>query len=242
MKFNLRKLALLLAVFMPMWAFAGVASAHHLWVVEKDGDYAVCRGHIGESMDPYDPSCVTDISALAADGSEVSITRTDEKNQAVFEAAQQPALVTVISAWGDRVNTTRGKKLMSREKAETEGLTVISAFTSTQYSKTLFAPSKVSTRTLGMKFELVPLVDPTVLATGRGLKIKLLFDGQPLEGVSVFTNHHQESTTDKNGVAEVVFEETGIQLLYAIHKIPAPEDSDLDFLKFMTFLTFEVKQ
>jgi nickel transport protein len=225
-----------------MWMAAAASFAHYLWVEETNGKYAVCRGTIGERIDPYDPVCVTEISVFSGDSTELAITRTDEKTRAVFTAAQKPALAAVVARWGDRVNTTRGKKLMSRKQAESEGLTVISAFTSTQYAKTLLAPAGINTRPLGMKLELVPGADPAMLSAGTPINFKLLFDGRPLAGVSILTNHHQDVVTDENGVASLVFDKSGTHLLYATHQTPAEKDSGLDFLKFMTFLTFEVKE
>ena len=234
--------AMLVVAVAGMWMVAAASFAHHLWVMEKDGVYVVGRGHIGESVDLYDPACVKKITAFAGDGTEIAVTRADDKNRAMFTAATQPALVSVVSQWGDRVNTTRGKRLMNRKQAEAEGLRVISAFTSTQYSKTVFGPSDITTRPLGIKFEIVPLADPATLSAGVPLLFKLLFDGRPLSGVSVLTNYDQEATTDEDGVAEVVFDKPGVHLLFATHQIPADDASGLDFYKFMTFLTFEVKK
>lgn len=225
-----------------MWMMATTCFAHYLWVQQaEDGAYAVYRGTLGERLDSYNPSCVTQISAKSSDGTKISITRTNEKERAIFTADLPPAMVSVTSKWGDRVNTTQGKKLMDKKTAQAQGFTVVSAFASTQFSKTIFAPSKINTQALGLQFELLPLTDPATLAPGTPVSVKLLFDGQPLAGMSVLTNTDQESRTDENGVTQIVFEKAGIHLLYATHQIPAKKDSGLDFLKFMTFLTFEVK-
>lgn len=223
-----------------IWIFAAQASAHHLWVQEIENNYAVCRGHIGKKLSPYDPLCVKQIMALNADGKEILITRTDEKAQAVFTPKEKPAMVSVISEWGDRVQTTQGKKFMNRQTAESQGLRVLNAFTSTQFSKTLHTSSKENSRAQGLKFELVPVSDPMTIGPGKPLAFKLLFEGQPLEAEAVFTNHGDELKTDADGMFQLSFEK-GTQLLFAIHKTPAGEDSGLDFLKFMTFITFEVK-
>lgn len=215
--------------------------AHYLWVQEVDGAYAVCRGNIGKRLDPYNASCVTQISAKSPDGMGLQITRTNEKERVIFTTNESPAIVAVTSEWGDRVNTTRGKKLMDRQAAEAAGLTVVSAFTSTQFSKTLFAPSGNNCQPLGLRFELVPLADPMTLEQGTPTAFKLLFDGRPLAGTSILTNLDHESKTDANGVAQFSFEKSGRHLLYATHQIPAEKNSGLDFLKFMIFLTFEVK-
>jgi len=224
-----------------MWVAATSSFAHYLWVQEVDGAYAVCRGTIGERLDPYTPSCVTHISAKSPDGTGLAITRTNEKERVVFTTNEKPAIVAVTSEWGDRVNTTQGKKLMSRQAAEAAGLTVVCAFKSTQFSKTLFAPSGINSQSLGLRFELVPLADPMSLTPGTPTAIKLLFDGRPLAGISILTNLDQESKTDAEGVAKFTFDKSGVRLLYATHQVRAEKDSGLDLLVFMTFLTFEVK-
>lgn len=242
MRYYLKNAIAFTTIVVVMWMLAATSFAHHLWVQEVDDAYEVCRGIIGKRLDPYNPSCVKQILADTHFGTGLLITRTDEKERVVFTTNEKPALVAVTSKWGDRVNTTRGKKLINRQAAEAAGLTVISAFNSTQFSKTLFDSSGINCQPLGLKFELVPLVDPTTLAPGTPSAFKLLFDGQPLAGTSIFTNIDQEFKTDANGVAKFFFEKTGVQLLYAIHRVPAKKDSGLDYLKFMTFLIFEVKQ
>lgn len=241
MKQYIKNAVALSAAVAGMWMAATFSFAHSLWVQEVDGAYAVCRGTIGERPDPYNPSCVTQISAKTPDGTGLSITRTNEKERVVFTTNEKPALVAVVSEWGDRVNTTRGKKLMSRQAAEAAGLTVVRAFVSTQFSKTLLAPSVFNCQPLGLKFELVPLTDPMPLMSGVPAAFKLLFDGRPLKGISILTNLDQGSKTNSKGVAQFSFEKSGVHLLYATYQIPAEKDSGLDFLKFMTFLTFEVK-
>ena len=236
------KIVMVLAMTLAgMWGTSTSSFAHYLWVQEVDDSYAVCRGSIGERIDSYNPFCVTHISAKSPDGTAVSIARTNEKDRVVFTAKEKPAMVSVTSEWGDRVNTTRGKKLMNRQAAEAAGLNVVSAFTSTQFSKTMFAPSKSNTQLLGLRFELVPLADPMTLAPGTPAAFKLLFDGRPLAGVPILTNCDKESKTDENGVAQIAFGKSGVCLLYATHRIPADKDSGLDFFKFMTFLIFEAK-
>lgn len=215
--------------------------SHHLWVFEENGSFVVARGHILDRVDDYDPHHVSEIKGFDQMGAPVLLERKDDVSRAVVFPEKPVAIVSVRCEWGDRVNTTRGKKLMNRQAAEAAGLTVVKAFTSTQFSKTLFAPSDTSTRALGMRFELVPDTDPMALVPGMPVSFTLLFDGKPLAGVSILTNYEQESKTDANGVAEFTFEKSGVHLLYATHRIPAEENSGLDFLKFMTFLTFEVK-
>jgi len=218
------------------------AYAHHLWVSAGDGVYTVHRGIVMERIDGYNPECVEQIAAYGEDGGKIRVERINEPEQVIFKTDIPAAGVTVVSRWGDRVNTTRGKKLISRKEAEKLGLTVISAFSSTQFSRTLFAPSVLNQKPVGMKFEIVPLSDPTKSDPDEPIAFKLLFGGQPLSGTSIFTHDDRKYKTDARGVASIVFEKSGLNLLYAKHQTPPEKDSTLDYLKFMTFLLFEVKK
>ncbi|MGM0453935.1 MAG: DUF4198 domain-containing protein [Thermodesulfobacteriota bacterium] len=216
--------------------------AHHLWVTNKDGLYAVNRGMISERIDAYDPDCVQKVRAYGQDGKEIPVQRINEAEQVKFKTETTPAMTRVVSKWGDRVNTTRGKKLMSREQAENEGLTVISTFFSTQFSKTLFESSSQNRKPLDMKFEIVPLQDPLAADPNEPVPFQLLFEGKPLADTAIYTNDDREIKTDENGVARIACGQTGAHLLYAKHRTPPENDEAYDYLKFMTFLTFEVKQ
>ena len=87
----------------------------------------------------------------------------------------------------------------------------------------------------------MPLADPMTLEPGTPIAFKLLFEGRPLAGIPILSNFDQESKADANGVAKFTLEKSGVHLLYATHQVPAEKDAGLDFLKFMTVLTFEVK-
>lgn len=238
---DMRKILVLITSL--LFLFTGQAFGHHLWVTPADGGYQVARGIFGDRTDPYDPVCVKQINAYAPDGSKIPVQRSDQETGVIFSITSEktPAIIAVTSEWGDRVNTTRGKKLINRKAAEAQGLTVISAFFSTQYSKTLFTSPDQITTPLGLKFEIVPLTDPLSGSAEEKPRFKLLFDGEPLANASVYTHDDREVETDENGIARIGFEKNGIRLIYAKHTTPAGEDSDLDYLQFMTFLIFEVQ-
>lgn len=215
--------------------------AHHLWVFEENGGLTVGRGHFPDRLDEYNPVCVSEVKGFDQGGSPVLMERKDMADRTNLFPEKSVSIVSVRCDWGDRVDTTRGKKMMNRTSARAKGFKVINAFTSTQFSKTLFAPAKANCQPLGLKFELIPLSDPMVVTTGQTIGFKLLFDGKPLPGFSVLSNREIEYTTDVNGVIQLIIENSGKQLLYAAKKVPAENNTEIDFMKFMTFLTFEVK-
>ncbi|SDT84912.1 DUF4198 domain-containing protein [Desulfobacula phenolica] len=235
------KKLLTLTIMLFILFFAVASHAHHLWIEAGDnGCYTVKRGMITQRTDIYNPVCVTEIRAYAENEKQISIDRVNETEQVVFKTETPAAMASVVSKWGHRVNTTRGKKLMNRQEAESAGFKVVSAFFSTQFSKTLFLPSSLTQKPLGLKFEMVPITDPMGAKPGEPLSVKLLYEGNPLAGASIIMRGGQEFKTDKNGVAQINLKDKGVQLLYARHNVPAENNSELDFLRFMTFLTFEV--
>lgn len=224
--------------------FMGVQTvyAHHLWVFGENEGLSVGRGQFPDRLDDYNPVYVSEVKGIDRTGVPVLLERKDAANRATFFPKNKIAVISVRCDWGDRVNTTRGKKLMNRKAAEAEGLKVISAFSSTQYSKTLFAPGKANCQYLGLKFELIPLSDPMLATPGTPIDFKLVFDGTPLAGCSVLTNRKKEYQTDANGVVQLTFKKSGRQLLYATNKVSTEKNTGLDFFKYMTFLAFEVNQ
>jgi hypothetical protein len=237
------RLAIKMLIFaLPVLLLTAPASGHHLWVSVDDGDYAVNRGLISERTDAYNPACVQEIKAYGQDGEPLSVERINEAEQVWFKTGAPAALAVVMSKWGDRVNTTRGKKLMSRSEAEKAGLTVISAFFSTQFSKTLFKPSDRNQEPLGMQFEIVPQQCPLTAKPGEPVSFLVRFKGKPLSDTAIYTQGDREIRTDENGVARIAFDKSGKQLIYAKHERPAKAGTELDYLKFMTFLIFEVNR
>jgi hypothetical protein len=170
------------------------------------------------------------------------VERENKAENVVFQTDAPAALTCVVCKWGDRVNTTQGKKLMSRKEAEDEGLTVISSFFSTQFSKTLFMPGDQNLKPLGLKFEIVPGQCPFSEKPGKPVSFTVLFEGEPLENVAVYTSDNRKFKTDKQGTVRISFEKNDVRMLYAKQQIPDNTDSGFDYLKFMTFLNVEAKQ
>ena len=219
-------------------------SAHHLWVEKSNDTYIVARGVLGERHDIYNPDRVMAFAAIGADGKRVSeemIRRSDEPDRARFEISEQVSMTTVSCDWGYRVNTTKGKKLMSKPEAEKENLRIISAFFSTQYSKVFFEKGIGNTIAAGLKFEMIPLNDPVGLHEGDVLPVQVLFDGRPLANVVITSAAREEIPTDSNGVGHFKLTKKGKTLLMLGQKVPVKDDPEKDYHLYTTFMVFEVK-
>ncbi len=218
------------------------ASAHYLWVSVQDGHYAVNRGILSKPQEAYDPSCVKTIKAYGRDGMTIPVQAVAEPEQMIFKADRPAAMAVVVSDWGYRVNTTSGKKFMTRQQAEEKGLNVISAFFSRQFSKTIFTFSAEQLNPAGLTFEIVPLADPTAAKPGSSIPFKLLYQGQPLEKITIYTHDRQKIDTNEQGEFQVPVQQSGFHSFYARYKIPEKNNPEMDYLQLMTFMTFTTKQ
>lgn len=220
---------------------ASVVFGHHLWVIQDGDGYMVARGALPDRLDSYDPTAVKMIKAVDRDGGEIPITRIAEEEKALFRAERPPCLAAVCCEWGGRVETTRGKKLMTRQKAEKQGFKVLKAFTSTQTSKTMFAETTAISNPLGLAFEVVPLKNPYRLGPDEPLAVKLLFDGAPLKHAVVSLNDQTRTETDEQGIAKFTVNQSGRQVIAAKHIVPVKDNAEIDHLQFMTFFIYEAK-
>jgi uncharacterized GH25 family protein len=119
--------------------------------------------------------------------------------------------------------------------------TQVDSFFSTQFCKSLFAASDEITKPVDIMFEIVPKENPFKKGVGEQLTIMVIFEGKPLADISVYTEKGQEAKTDQDGVALIKIEDKGMQLISAGHKVPAAENSGLDYHMYTTFFNFELK-
>lgn len=238
--FKISFACLILVLFM-----GNAGHAHHLWIEKTDDGYVVARGMAPERQDRYNPECVTAFWAYAPGGREIpaeSIRRIDDAGRTRFRISEPVSLAGASCDWGYRVNTTQGKKLLTRQEAEQAGLRVISAFFSTHLTKVFFPDGDPVEKPIGMKFEMVPLKDPGDIAPGESLPVQVLFDGNPMKALSIFDKDGEEWKTDKDGIGRVTLPEKGLSLLMARHKVPDQGDPNKDYHLYTTFLVFEVRQ
>ena len=225
---------LIIAIF---FALPGPANAHHFWIDQEGNEFLVRRGMFSERVDAYDTSCVKGVKAYGADGSVLRITRYDKPDQVCFATPTPPAMALATSEWGYRVMTTEGKKFLTRKQALSKGLTVINAFFSTQFAKTIFSPDCPIGQPIGQKFEIVPLQNPLASSTGNSFQVQVLYDGKPLPKAPIFGRDGKKWTADKDGLALISLSPKRSLLIYSKHWVEAEGRKDIDRLVYRTFLT-----
>jgi nickel transport protein len=239
---KLTKISMFMLVFVFIASFLDrPAFGHHLWIAQEGENYIVRRGIIPDKFYPYNPNAVTFIKAFDAEGTNIPVNRVNDKERVFFRTVSSLSLVAILCDWGDRVNTTRGKKLMSRRQAEQQGFKVLESFLSTQTSKTLFENGAAVCRYLGMKFEFVPIKSPFKLGPGEPLELKLMYDGTPLKNTTVSSDVETHTKTDENGMVRIAISKTGWNVIMAKHIVPNLNDADVDYHQFITFLVIKAK-
>jgi len=99
---------------------------------------------------------------------------------------------------------------------------------------------------LGMPLELMSETDPSTLSGGGRLSIRLLYQGNGIEGVLVVAIPQDEprealkATTDREGRVSFELELPGIWLAKAVHMIEAPDKRRADWESLWASLTFQI--
>jgi uncharacterized GH25 family protein len=101
---------------------------------------------------------------------------------------------------------------------------------------------------VGHRIEIVPEEDCYVVQPGEELGLRLLFEGEPLSGVTVTgtraggPRHEVRAVTDTEGRARLPLTEAGRWYLHSIHMIRLDEGSQIQWESFWATLTFEVRR
>ena len=109
-------------------------------------------------------------------------------------------------------------------------------------------------RAAGMELEIVPEKNPYALAPGAELPVRLLYRGKPLAGAMVFAlslSHRDKTAADRiarrlsgrtgrDGRVSLRLPEGGFWLVEAVHMIPAPRETGVDWESLWASLTFDL--
>jgi hypothetical protein len=106
-------------------------------------------------------------------------------------------------------------------------------------------PPDAADRALGLPLELIAESNPYRFGARPILRLRLLYQGQPLDGALVVLSNKAKpleklkARTDKAGRVEFTLPQRGVWLATAVHMIPAPLLSSHDWNSLWASLTFE---
>jgi hypothetical protein len=240
-----------------------VASAHDYWLESTHDGAITVRMWVGDAFHKGEEKAYSkrkagsflrlssagrvDLKPEAAHGSTPVITFTPEGDGGHLVAMTRTVSRVTLPGW-------RFTGYLSHEKFEHVSAARKEAGTSwdeasERYTRYLKSLTQVGSRTdgvyatvLGHRLEIIPLNDPSFVPPGDPLVIRVLFDGEPIEGIrAVVRSKGQEELevwTDSNGVARLVLPTADIWNARAVYIRACEGCDDADWESFWSSYQF----
>ncbi|WP_176037941.1 DUF4198 domain-containing protein [Brucella tritici] len=218
-----------------------VAGAHGIWIAERHGTQAVVYGH-GASDEAYDPQKLKTVTAKDVTGKDVAVEIKPQEDHVLLGV---PKDAVVVSSTFDNGFWAEGPdgKWVNKPKSEVPGAKQSSQ--SQKFAVAILDHLRKKPEAQGLPFEIVPLMDPTILEAGNEFPVQILFDGKPVEGVEVTADYVNDShaapvKTDAEGIARINIRNAGLNVVGAGYSRPLSDSKEADKLSFFTTLTFNL--
>lgn len=218
-----------------------VAGAHGIWIAERHGTQAVVYGH-GASDEAYDPQKLKTVTARDVDGKELAVEIRRQEDHALLGVPGNAVVVSSVFDNGFWVEGPDGK-WVNKPKSEVPGAKQSSQ--SRKFAVAILDHLRKKPEPQGLPFEIVPLIDPTILEAGNELPVQVLVDGKPVEGVEVAADYVNDShaapvKTDAEGIARIRIRNAGLNVVGAAYSSPLSDSKEADKLSYFTTLTFNL--
>lgn len=218
-----------------------VAGAHGIWIAERHGTQAIVYGH-GASDEAYDPQKLKTVTARDVNGKDVAVEIKPQEDHVLLGV---PKDAVVVSGTFDNGFWAEGPddKWVNKPKSEVPGAKQSSQ--SRKFTVAILDHLRRKPEPQGLPFEIVPLMDPTILEAGNELPVQVLVDGKPVEGVEVAADYVNDShaapvKTDAEGIARIRIRNAGLNVVGAGYSTPLSDSKEADKLSYFTTLTFNL--
>lgn len=215
------------------------AIAHDVWLEPANGDWKLVYGHWDELVD-YDPAKTRAVTAWDASGKKLDVSHRAENGELRVAVPDGAAMVTVTFDNGYFTEGPDGKTVY-RPKNEVPG--AVRSSHNKKFHKSILEWSDVAGKPTGAEFEIVPLTPTAGLKVGDELKVRILFNGEPVAGADIEMLGNMdlfESGADGTVVLPVGEGDDGIQYIMAMHNVDVPESADTDRIAYMANLFFSL--
>jgi hypothetical protein len=245
-------------------------SAHDMWIEPatfspEPGEIIAIKLRVGQDLlgDPLprDPALINQFVVVDGEGRKPVVGR-DGADPAGFVRVPAPGLLIIGYRSNPSAVDLTAEKL--NQYLTEEGLDAIAALrarrTQTGGARDLFsrcAKSLVASglpgkgqgdRALGFTLELVAERNPTVMAAGDDLPVRLTYENRPLAGALVVAINRARpmeklsARTDADGRVRFRLPRSGMWLIKAVHMIEAPPAAGADWVSYWASLTFQVPE
>lgn len=231
-------------------AFAACLVGHNLWLVEKDEMKieVVTSDKFPESDSAVKPERITDFRAFTKDG-EFKLQDYETTETALIANLKIKANLVALELNPHPI-VLEAEKFAGYIKSElAENFTGASFDRPQRESYAKFAKVLLDNdsfgKIIGQKFEIVLLSKPK---SGENLTVKILFDGEPVNGLRVSAGaenlnggkYFAHSRTDANGAADIEISGGGLWFVRTHFIRPHTDTAEFNWESFWASVTFRV--
>ncbi|WP_460160375.1 DUF4198 domain-containing protein [Pseudomonas sp. S2_B10] len=219
--------------------FTGQVSAHGLWTEELRGNIEVVYGH-GAEDNAFKAQKVSGAWAYDASGKMIPVSVERLADHARLKPLKPPALMAVALNNG-MWSQTADKKWINEGRSKVPGAT--EATQTFKYSLAIYQPGARLPKLDQIKLLILPEVDPLTVGPGKSLPVRVLLDGKPAAGVKLIGDYRSapntlSTETDKDGRAQVLVRNEGLNVIAAQVEVPVKDSVDVDSRGLFSSLTF----
>jgi len=219
--------------------FTGQVSAHGLWTEERRSNIEVVYGH-GAEDNAFKPQKISGAWAYDAGGKMIPVSVERLADHARLKPLKPPAVMAVALNNG-MWSQTADKKWINEGRSKVPGAT--EATQTFKYSLAIYQPGAKLPKLEQIKLLILPEVDPLTVGPGKSLPVRVLLDGKPTAGVKLIGDYRSapntlSTETDKDGRAQVLVRNEGLNVIAAQVEVPVKGSADVDSRGLFTSLTF----
>ncbi len=219
--------------------FAGQVSAHGLWTEERRGNIEVIYGH-GAEDNAFKAQKISGAWAYDAGGKMIPVSVERLADHARLKPLKPPAVMAVALNNG-MWSQTADKKWINEGRSKVPGATETTQ--TFKYSLAIYQPGTKLPKLEQIKLLILPEVDPLTVGPGKSLPVRVLLDGKPAAGVKLYGDYRSapntlSTETDKDGRAQVLVRNEGLNVIAAQVEVPVRDSADVDSRGLFSSLTF----
>ncbi|MED7668373.1 DUF4198 domain-containing protein [Pseudomonas moraviensis subsp. stanleyae] len=219
--------------------FTGQVSAHGLWTEERRGNIEVIYGH-GAEDNSFKARKISGAWAYDAGGKMIPVSVERLADHARLKPLKPPAVMAVALNNG-MWSQTADKKWVNEGRSKVPGAT--EATQTFKYSLAIYQPGAKLPKLDQIKLLILPEVDPLTVGPGKSLPVRVLLDGKPAAGVKLYGDYRSSpntlsTETDKDGRAQVLVRNEGLNVIAAQVEVPVRDSVDVDSRGLFSSLTF----
>ncbi|WP_448653008.1 DUF4198 domain-containing protein [Pseudomonas fluorescens] len=219
--------------------FASHVSAHGLWTEQRRGNIEVIYGH-GAEDNAFKAQKISGAWAYDASGKMIPVTVERLADHARLKPLKWPAVLAVALDNG-MWSQTPDKKWINQGRSQVPG--AIESTQTFKYSLAIYQPGAKLPKLDQIKLLILPEVDPLTVGPGHSLPVRVLLDGKPAAGIKLVGDYRNapntlSTETDKDGRAQVLVRNEGLNVIAAQVEIPLKDNVDVATRGLFSSLTF----